>query len=174
MTLDELANKYGTDKSSQGHFYTRHYEKFFSSIRFNVESVLELGIASGASLQMWRDYFPDAIIYGVDQNFVENVWERIVCCEFEQTNTEELRAAFHDKKLEIIIDDASHDPDKTMTTLDYLFPLLEPNGWYVIEDMDRNSFSVRIGEWMQQHSEVEQLHIISNKDHGSNIVFLHK
>lgn len=175
MTLDDLALKHETDKSSHGHFYTRLYERFFGSIRLNVESVLEVGIGNGASLKMWRDYFPAAIIYGVDQNHCNEMGGRIDCQEFEQTDCDGLRSYFQDRKLEIIVEDASHDQDKTVKTLDCLWPVLEIKGWYVIEDMDVHSFPERIGKWHGEHSEqVRELHLLRNQDGGALITFIQK
>ena len=79
MTLDELAIKYNTDKSSLDHQYTKHYQKYFDQFINNPKKILELGIyttkidkdgptvnESGASLKMWSDYFTNAKIYGLD------------------------------------------------------------------------------------------------------------
>lgn len=176
MTLDDLALKYGTDKGSTGHFYTRHYEKIFSSIRMDIECILEVGVGAGQSLKMWRDYFPSALIYGVDQNRIEDgLGDRIEVLGCEQTNHETLVSEFKDKGLQFIVDDASHDPGNTMKTLNALWPTLERNGWYVIEDMDKNLFPEVIGRWYgEQHREIRQLQILSNKDRGSAIIFIQK
>ncbi len=175
MSLDELSLKYDTDKGSSGHFYTKHYEKFFSNIRLNVESVLEVGIGSGASLRMWRDYFPAAMIYGVDMNANSDMGARIQCHECEQTDCVGLREKLQHNKLEIIIDDASHDQEKTMKTLDCLWPILESKGWYVIEDMCNDSFPPDIGRWYgKQPSEIRELHILKNRGGGSLITFIKK
>lgn len=175
MKLDELAAQHGTDKGSSSHWYTRHYETILGGIRLNVESVCEVGVGSGASLLMWRDWFPGAMIYGVDQNHQNDFGDRIVCYEIEQTDCEKLGNYLGDKNLEIIIDDASHEPDKTMTTLDCMWPMLQPKGWYVIEDMSKDSFPGDIGKWCGlHHGEVRQLSIIDNKSHGCVITFIHK
>src|SRR5262245_52207829 len=43
--------------------YDRHFHRF----RGKEVHILEIGIFSGGSLEMWRDYFgPKAVIYGVD------------------------------------------------------------------------------------------------------------
>jgi len=175
MILDELAIKYDTDKGSPGHFYTPHYERIFEPIRLNVESVLEVGVGSGASLRMWRDYFPGAMIYGVDMNHNNDMGTRIQCYECEQTDCDRLRSQFLDKKLEIIIEDASHEQNNTMKTLDCLWPILETRGWYVIEDMDLDSFPLRIVEWYgQRQTEVRELHLLKNRSGGSLITFIKK
>ncbi len=71
--LCELAEKYGCDKCPQvGHPYTPHY---YELLKYkDIKKVLELGIGSretmqwtpdnyqkGASLKMWRDFFPDKL-----------------------------------------------------------------------------------------------------------------
>lgn len=67
MTLDELALKYGTDKSSRDHGYTRHYEHIMNPFRGRSILLVEIGVASGASLLMWREYLGiQARIVGVD------------------------------------------------------------------------------------------------------------
>jgi len=175
MTLDELSLKYDTDKGSSGHWYTPYYERLFGPVRLNVESVLEVGIGSGASLRMWRDYFPGAMIYGVDMNHINDLGARTQLYECEQTDCDRLRSHLQDKKLEIIVEDASHDQDKTMQTLDCLWPMLERKGWYVIEDMDLHSFPARIVDWHTQHqTEVRELNILKNKSGGSLITFIKK
>jgi trans-aconitate methyltransferase len=172
MNLDDLALKYDTDKSSKSHWYTHYYEDIFGSIRESVESMLEIGVGGGASIRMWMDYFPNALIYGVDQNKVTGAFGgRVTLFECEQTD-ETLVNIFKNEKLEIIVDDCSHDQDKTVQTLNLLFPLLQPKGWYVIEDMDRGM--TKIGQWISEHREVERYHVFSDKGQGSHIYFIRK
>src|SRR3972149_8272692 len=80
--LCEIAFKYGTDKCPQiSHNYTPVYYKLLKDKKEKIRKVLELGIGSrktmqwvpkhyqtGASLLMWRDFFPNAQIYGVDRD----------------------------------------------------------------------------------------------------------
>jgi demethylmacrocin O-methyltransferase len=175
MTLDELSVKHDTDKGSMGHWYTPHYEKIFEPIKLNVQSVCEVGVGSGASLKMWRDYFQGATIYGVDMNHNNDMGSRIVLYECEQTDCVGLRDKLQDKKLEIIVEDASHDQEKTMKTLDCLWPILESKGWYVIEDMCIDSFPPDIGRWYGKCPEqIRELHIFKNRGGGSLITFIQK
>src|SRR5260221_5176203 len=86
--LCKLAYKYGTDKCPQlKHCYTPYYHQLFKGRQKTVKKVLELGIGyyktikeqeavydrklkryyqKGASLKMWRDFFPNAQIFGAD------------------------------------------------------------------------------------------------------------
>lgn len=175
MTMDELAIKYDTDKGSNGHFYTRHYEPIFEPIRLNVESVLEVGIGSGASLRMWRDYFPSAMIYGIDMNQSNLNEPRIATYDCEQTDCNRLTEYLQNRKVEIMVEDASHEQEKTMRTLDCLWSMLEPRGWYVIEDMCRDSFPPEIGRWYGKRPEqIRKLMILTNRSGGSAITFIQK
>lgn len=66
MDLRKLAKKHGTDKSVHG--YCPHYERRFAGWRHKPITLLEIGVDAGASMRMWRDYFPNAKITGVDIN----------------------------------------------------------------------------------------------------------
>jgi hypothetical protein len=59
--LKELAERFGTDKSTHGYisFYEQHLPK-------NPTRILEIGCLTGASLRMWREYFPDTEIHCLD------------------------------------------------------------------------------------------------------------
>lgn len=163
MTLDDLAVKHGTDKGSTSHWYTRHYERIFGPSRMEIDSVCEVGVGGGDSLRMWRDYFPNATIHGVDIEHKDDMGTRIVLHQIEQTDCDTLRERLHDKHLEIIVEDASHDPEKSIKTLDALWPTLEYKGWYVIEDMGMDLFPELIGQWCRNNSSsVRQIQIYQN------------
>ena len=70
--LTEISKKYDTDKSKE-HQYTKIYNKYFLKKKNQEIKLFEIGIGypnepkkGGGSLQMWRDYFPKGIIYGID------------------------------------------------------------------------------------------------------------
>lgn len=49
--------------------YFNVYERHFSSFRNKDVVILEIGVANGGSLQMWKNYFGNkAKIYGIDIN----------------------------------------------------------------------------------------------------------
>ena len=70
--LVALAVKHGTDKWGR-HWYARHYQTHFAPRRAEPLTVLEIGVGGyedpakgGASLRMWKAYFPQARIFGID------------------------------------------------------------------------------------------------------------
>jgi len=132
MTLNEIGLKHGTDKSSHTHCYLDNYEKYFSSWRDKEFVLLELGVAGGASIAMWREYFPKAKIYGIDNN-ADCAGEGIFIGD--QTNPEFLGDVLAEiGPPDVIIDDASHEGWRTILTFEYLFQYLKDGGLYFVED----------------------------------------
>ncbi len=145
MTLDELAIKYGTDKSSKYHNYTVVYEQMFGPIRNEPLKILEIGVGTGASLKMWLDYFPNAEIHGIDITLenqdaplISN--ERVHLCLGDQTDRDFLDSIGID--FDIVIDDGSHRVDDQIFTFKHLWP--NTKLLYVIEDV-YSSYLARYG-----------------------------
>jgi len=141
-TLTALAKSFKTDKWG-AHKYTPHYQRHFRPWRDREINLLEIGIGGyrrdgkgGASLRMWKAFFPHAQIYGLDKHdksFVDE--DRIRTFQGSQTDTAVLEAVVKAAgEFQIIIDDGSHRPAHIIETFNFLFPLLAANGIYVIED----------------------------------------
>jgi hypothetical protein len=66
LTLGQICPIYNTDKNCL-HSYVDHvYEDLFREIRHSANNILEIGVSGGGSLFMWREYFPNAVITGID------------------------------------------------------------------------------------------------------------
>jgi hypothetical protein len=162
--LNLLCDKYGSDKGSFGkggrlqswesHTYTEIYSLLFDHVRDSVRLVLECGIGSndesitsnmtskgkpGASLRMWRDYFPNARIVGIDidpKSLFEE--ERIETYEVDQTNGHLIQNFLNESRLsqiDLVIDDGLHEIYAAEALFNNVFPHLKHNGLYVIEDV---------------------------------------
>ena len=138
-TLAEIAATYDTDKASSPG-YLGDFEEVFGPRRQRPTAILELGIFRGGSLQMWRDYFADGPVIGLDLNSV-NVTDpggRIKTYAGSQVDLElldRIRAECAPDGFDIIIDDCSHLGSQTSTSFWHLFPNhLRPGGVYVVED----------------------------------------
>jgi Methyltransferase domain len=115
--------------------YDRHFSKFVGK---DVH-MLEIGIYSGGSLEMWKHYFgPRAHIYGVD---IEPV-----CKSYEDPQTKIFIGDQADRlfwqrfkedvpKLDIVVDDGGHEPDQQIATMEALLPHLRPGGVFLCEDI---------------------------------------
>lgn len=167
-SLTALANRHGSDKGTSGpsntwsaHNYTDLYEAYLSGLRTLPIRLLEIGLgvdgphwrsliqhgrnsAGGASLKMWKDYFPNASIYGLDINPAEYLDDdRARTYVADQGKSEDLQQFIRDCEpgaFDIIIDDGSHNPRHQQVSLSVLFPYLRPGGVYFIEDLAANGF----------------------------------
>jgi len=174
-TLNLLAQKYHTDKGTPKygsmhnggwahHKYTDFYERQFGIARHHVKNVFECGIGTnnvnissnmskegtpGASLRMWRDYFPNAQIFGADIDLdVMFSEDRIETVVLDQTDVSAVFDVFSKfgHKFDIIIDDGLHTLEAASAFFSVAFQYLEPNGVYVIEDIRRHQ-SAKYREW---------------------------
>lgn len=131
--------QFETDKI--GHGYLPEYLKI-ASIIGSIGTVVEIGVASGASLHMWQALFPHGHIIGVDRHQPANMptsVENGATVQFIQSEQDDPQLPgkiepFGDRVIDLIVDDASHDSGLTEATLRNLWPLIGPQGFYVIED----------------------------------------
>lgn len=138
-TLDELAIKYNTDKSSKHHNFTKFYDSFLTKIRFNSLKVLEIGVKHGASIKMWADYFENSDVYGADIQISQcskSIPKNVQLYSLDQSNKQQLIDFF--KKhgtFDVIIDDGSHINSHQIITFDTSINYLKSNGIYILEDL---------------------------------------
>jgi hypothetical protein len=151
--LCKIAHFHGTDKCPQiNHSYTPFYYKLFKDRQNTIKKVMELGIGyppimrnipnykTGASLFMWRDFFPNAQIYGADilpQTMLTS--ERIktfLCDETKPIDLENLIDKIG-SDIDIFIDDGLHLRDAQIKTCLNVMPLLSKDVIYIIEDINR-------------------------------------
>lgn len=161
-----LATLYLADKWNI-HWYAQHYEALFDKIRHKKLNLLEIGVggydkpkSGGASLRMWRAYFPKGRIFGVDiyeKSFHDS--RRIKTFQGSQVDPDFLDSVVRQiGQLDIIIDDGSHENEHVLFTFHRLFPQLAEGGYYAIEDtqtsywpkqggnaVDRNDLNTSMG-----------------------------
>ena len=143
-SLDKLATKYGTDKGPNGHHYTKWYADYFDKLRSKQLTILELGWGGhedpdkgGASAQMWRDYFTNGTVVCVDieEKKLTKAHNGIHFRQGSQNDPTFLKGLTEEfGGFDIIIDDASHLSSLTIASWKILYPYLNDQGIYVVED----------------------------------------
>lgn len=150
--LCELAYKYGTDKCPQiSHPYTPFYYELFKDKIDSVKKVVEMGIGSrstmhyhqdhyvtGASLYMWRDFFPNAMVYGADilpETMIKS--ERIETFLCDETKKEDLEKliAKTGTDIDVFVDDGAHARPLQIELCRTIMPMLKKEVIYIIEDV---------------------------------------
>lgn len=133
-TLHELGLQYQTDKAV--HKYLDVYSSVFEPLRLHPINLLEVGVYQGASIRMWKDYFINGNIYGLDIiDKTHLIEERISIEKGSQESKKDLLDCFPGKTFQIIIDDGGHGMLHQQNSLIYLFNRLERGGYYIIEDL---------------------------------------
>ena len=152
-TLDELANKYGTDKGTEylgscRHGYSITYDPILSKWRDESIRMLEVGVCmegtgGGHSIYMWQDYFERANIYAFDivdmsgHDCVVNN-DRTYFYRGDQGNREDLKAMYSEfgsLPFDFVLEDGSHKPEHQMISFAQLFQFVKPGGMYILEDI---------------------------------------
>jgi hypothetical protein len=171
--LSRLCDLYGSDKGElvepnhpypwKSHEYTKYYSQLFRHCRKSITKVFECGIGTnnpnlpssmgasgkpGASLRVWRDYFPYATIYGADIDteilFKE---ERIRTFYIDQLDSRTIESFWEEVAeidFDLMVDAGLHTFEAGKNLFMHSKDKLAPNGIYIIEDVsDSNLLAYR-------------------------------
>jgi len=147
--LSEIFNSRGSDKSS-----VHDYEQVYGVIledKDSIKNIFEVGMGThnsgvvsfmgtgnvGGSIRAFRDYCPNANVYGADVDsgilFEE---ERIKTFFVDQTKPSTFDSLPIPNDVDLIIDDGLHSPDANIQVLKYGLTKIKIGGWVVIEDIN--------------------------------------
>ena len=121
------------------HHYIPLYAKYFSRFRDSPVRFLEIGVFRGGSLQMWRKYLGEkAVIFGIDSD-PECAKLNGLSAQVRigsQDDPEFLRQVVDEMGgVDVILDDGSHQAKHQIESFKYLFPRVNRNGVYMVEDL---------------------------------------
>jgi hypothetical protein len=128
MTADEILyifDQCHTDKGS-GHCY----HGIYAAIPSNINSIFEIGVDNGGSIDSWLNIFPQAHVYGIDIKLPKvKGHERVTLihsdiCDFDPASY---------PKFDVIVDDGSHIVSDVLLAWDKLKSHFTST--YIIEDV---------------------------------------
>ena len=146
MSLIELAKQFKTDKQYPTHSYIeKYYSKTFESFKDRKNlTIVEIGVHQGESLELWHKFFSDANVIGIDRSPVNYTpsSKNITVIQGKSSRLDTFKTI---KNVDIVIDDGSHKVTDQIATYNILYPRLNTNGIYIIEDIrdiekSKNSF----------------------------------
>jgi hypothetical protein len=193
--LGELCEKYGTDKGYTSltnhpfnwipHNYSEYYSQVFSNYRFENINIFECGIGTnnpdlpsnmtlngnpGASLRVWKEYFPNALVFGADIDksilFQE---DRIMTGYMDQLDLESIDLYFEhlgDTRFEIMIDDGLHSFEASINLFERSNKYLTQSGVYIIEDVFPESFE-KYSKYFSQLDYYVDFVVLENTDRNA-------
>lgn len=164
--INKFCDVHGTDKGETtkdnhpydwiSHNYSDLYEMLFRCRRKDIRLLIECGIGTnninvqsnmtingkpGASLRMWRDYFPSAKVIGVDIDkkilFNEERIETYYCDQLNSKSIEYFakKAKLSENSVDIILDDGFHSFKAGKSFFEGMIKFLNEDGIYIIEDL---------------------------------------
>jgi hypothetical protein len=132
----------GDVSSFKGTGYLAEYVRILGRQLSDMSSIVELGVAEGASLLAWSRLSPRARCLGVDRDASprltaaiesEGLQGRISVLLSDHGDLDQIDAAIEGAP-DLIVDDGSHRLEPTRSCFFRLFERLTPGGWYCLED----------------------------------------
>jgi hypothetical protein len=173
--LEEIVLKNHTDKKSS--YYTEIYATLFNELRNEKINLLEIGLGTAvpdvpstfigwssqyenfkpsSCLKVWKEYFPNANIYGIDNQedciISEDRIETFLFDSTDRTKSNEMIGAL---KFDIIIDDGLHTADGQYKTFLNFFHRLNDGGIYIIEDVGGGGDGMNV--FLDYHNELKDI-----------------
>lgn len=115
------------------------YQRYFQKFVGHEVHIMEVGIYSGGSLAMWKNYFGAGChIYGVDIEPACKVYEDDRTKVFIGDQADHMFWRNVKKavpRVDILIDDGGHLPEQQRVTFEEMLPHLQPGGVYLCEDI---------------------------------------
>ncbi|EBV3304168.1 class I SAM-dependent methyltransferase, partial [Salmonella enterica subsp. enterica serovar Enteritidis] len=141
LSLRELYAAHDGYSSDKWDIYLNEYNRLFSEFRNAPIRLLEIGIQNGGSLELWSKFFQSTkIIVGCDIdekchkiNYPDNHIKLVIGNINDPQTLTSINN--HSEYFDIIIDDGSHTSGDIINSFLRLFPKLNLNGLYIIEDL---------------------------------------
>lgn len=202
--FSSLCKKYNSDKCTDdtgtidkinraAHTYGTVYYGLFNHCRNDFKLVLEVGIGStnkdipcnmtpngspGASLRVWKEFFPNAQIFGcdIDQDILFSE-DRIKTFYADQLNCETIKEMWNDihkTDFDLILDDGLHSYEANYNFFIHSYGRLKSGGVYIIEDVG-NSYLKKLKSSLKDYNcEIVKLKSKFHKHLDNNLIIVRK
>ena len=163
--LCRLGVKHPTDKSPYNesdslhkHPYTAVYNLLFSYMRYNPIVLGEIGILDNMSMLCWREYFPNATLYGYEysemrlQKALSDKLSNTVYSKMDVKDVESIQEGLQSTMFDIIIEDSTHEFNDQIRFANIAYKHIKPGGFLIIEDIFREESEQRYVEALRETS----------------------
>jgi hypothetical protein len=161
--LCRLMTRCESDKGLGWHNYSMVYAELFAELRARPLRVFELGLGMndqnpsatagitcnpGGSLRAWREYFPQASIFGADiERSILFQAERIRTFYCDQLDASSIQQLWQQPELadpmDILIEDGLHTFEGNVSFLEGSLARVQVGGYYIVEDVE----AATLGQW---------------------------
>ena len=168
--INEYSDKGLTDKSTY-HSYDTIYPELMSKFLGKKNNILEIGTGQGGGLKVLSESFPESTVYGLDHNY------SILSIDVTDTNITLLKETDQNSEgfitelpmLDLVVEDASHDYNKSIKTFELVVGKLNSGAIYIIEDV--------YPEYLDKYNSDPRFKIYdlrNNKNRGDDIVAVYE
>lgn len=186
MRLVDLVNNGLTDKNTT-HSYMELYETLLSDKKDTAKYVLEVGIGdfqykNGGSIKLWKEYFTNATIYGLDILPKDRVIDELIhdprvvlYTSTDAYNEQFFNENIRDKNLQFdfMLDDGPHTLISMKKFIQLYSQVMTDDGILIIEDVQDwawlDILRAEVPDHLKQYVHVYDLR--SNKGRYDDIVF---
>lgn len=166
---------YGTDKNASHDYINGFYEKEFIKYKYKKISLLEIGFCYGTSLHLWKEYFSQASIVGIDHaDRLNEVHRNIegVTHIFKNGYSQTVADILGD--FDIIIDDGPHTLESQIMAINLYLPKLKKDGVFIVEDVQDYSYFQTLTNAVpeQYKNKIECIDLRGNKDRYDDLMFV--
>ena len=132
---------YNTESLLHKHAYTPVYDFMFSPFRYKNIIMGELGIYNNMSMLCWRKYFPNATLYGFENNeaylnkAMRDGLSNTSYINVDVTDSNSIEKALSGITFDILIDDSTHNFADQIRIIHSSYNHLSKGGILVIEDI---------------------------------------
>jgi len=145
-------HQFDTDKYNEHCYVNQYYGYEFADCRDSKLKILEIGIYSGGSVDMFKEWMPNSELHGIEYSptFTSSAWminsgqltqERLGKCNNlhlmwgVDAYCEDTLNLFNDKYFDYIIDDGPHTYESQLYCVDNWLDKLKSGGKMIIEDV---------------------------------------
>lgn len=172
LSLAQICLIYNTDKNSYHSYVDGVYEELFRERRHSTKKVLEIGVEFGGSILMWRDYFPNAEIFGLDKKFIPQMEGRDRIRMFMGDAYSHEMADNLPDGFDVIVEDGPHTLDTmTFAALEYS-KKLSPGGVLVLEDFQDFDWTNVVRRLLPEGLSVEVRDLRMNRNRYDDIAMI--
>ena len=186
MSLIKLVDNRYTDKNNT-HSYLPLYEKLLKNKKNTAKNILEIGIGdfgekNGGSIKLWKDYFKNATIYGLDILPINRVMDEllnndrvILYTSIDAYNNDFFTKNFLNKKIkfDFMLDDGPHTLESMKQFIKLYSQIMTVDGVLIIEDVQSlewiDLLKNEVPQYLKKYIKIYDLR--KNKNRYDDIVF---
>ena len=139
LPIDTWPGKTITDKGTYHCFIQEYYDDKFTPLKNTPIHLLELGVEYGYSIDLWRSWFTDLTLVGIDPyqpKTIKQINSFPKCKGIEADGyIEETVNMFEDNTFDFIIEDGPHTLASQKFAAKHWINKLKPGGFLIIEDL---------------------------------------